>query len=189
MIPFAMRLALTAAAAAGALASAASAQAVATAPSGAPFALPFGPVPEEIHGVACEPHAGDADFAPSLWCKPVEMTKQPSIFVSVADWRAQPTRSELIAHMREAFHERPMFNVIREEDFAPPADPGAVGFRALYQTELGNRYVWAVLSKGKLIRVIATVFAPTDFGAMTTDIERKVFGAPAPSGAAKKEKP
>ena len=187
MIRFAVRVALTAVAATAAFASAASAQTVPAAPPGETFALPFGPVPEEIHGVACEPRAGDADFAPSLWCEPARIMEQPSIFVSVADWRSQPTRTELIAHMREAFHERPMFNVIREEAFAPPADPGAVGFRALYQTELGNRYVWAVLSKGKLIRVIATVFAPTDFGAMTTDIERKVFGAPVSSAAAKKE--
>ena len=187
MIRLAVLGVLTVAAASAALASGASAQAIATAPPDATFALPFGPVPEEIHGVPCKPHAGNADFAPSLRCEPAEILEGPSISVSVADWGSQPTRAEMIANMREAFHERAMFNVIREEDFAPPSDPGAVGFRALYQTELGNRYVWAVLSKGKMIRVIAIVFAPTDFGAMTTDIETKIFGVPASSAAAAKD--
>ncbi|PTD17573.1 hypothetical protein CV103_17445 [Sphingomonas fennica] len=61
-----------------------------------------------------------------------------------------------------------------------PSDPEAVGFRGLYQTELGNRYVWVVLSRGKMIRVVAAVFAPTDFAAMTADIEWKIFGVPNP---------
>ena len=142
------------------------------------FSLPFGPVPTEIFGVPCEARPGDEHFAPSLRCSPADIMRQPSINVSVADWRSRPTRAEMIANMREAFHERAMFNVIREEDFAPPADPEAVGFRGLYQTELGNRYVWAVLSRGKMIRVIVTVFAPTDFAAMVADVEHKIFGVP-----------
>ena len=84
----------------------------------------------------------------------------------------------MIANMREAFHERAMFKVVREEDFVLASDPEAVGFRALYQTDMGNRYVWAVLSRGTMVRVIATVYAPADFAAMTADIESKVFGVP-----------
>ena len=162
-----------------ALATGASAQSAPTELAGDnAFSLPFGPVPAEIFGVPCEPRPGDANFAPSLRCSPANVMERPSISVTVADWRSQPTRAEMIANMREAFHERPIFNVIREENFAPPSDPEAVGFRGLYQTELGNRYVWAVLSRGKMIRVIAAVFAPTDFAAMTADIERKIFGVP-----------
>jgi hypothetical protein len=169
-------------------ASGAPAQAVPPEPPGEAFSLPFGPVPAEIHGVACKSQAGDADFAPSLRCFATDPLKQPSMNVSVADWRSRPTRAEMIAHTREAFHERSMFNVIREEGFVPPSDPDAVGFRGLYQTELGNRYVWTVLSKGKLIRVVATVFAPTDFDAMTQDIESKIFGVPASAATAEKDK-
>lgn len=142
------------------------------------FSLPFGATPSEIFGVPCKAIQGDANFAPSLQCYPAETLKKPSISVIVADWKSHPSRAEIIGKVREAFHERPIFNVIREESFAPPGDPEAVGFRALYQTDLGNRYVWAVLSRGKMIRAIATVFAPADFAAMTADIEWKVFGVP-----------
>ena len=142
------------------------------------FSLPFGTVPAEIFGVPCEARPGDENFAPSLTCFPADIMRQPSISVSVADWRSQPTRAEMIAMVREAFHERPIFNVIREENFAPPSDREAVGFRALYQTELGNRYVWAVLSRGKMIRVTVAVFAPIDFAAMIADVELKIFGIP-----------
>jgi hypothetical protein len=179
------RAALRLAALAGAgatLASGASMPAVAQ--PGAPFAPPFGPVPKEIHGVACEARAGDADFAPSLRCAAADPMKQPSISVAVSDRPRPPTRAELVANERLAYQNRPIFNVIREEDFAPPADPGAIGFRGLYQTELGNRYVWAVYSKGKLIRVLVIVFAPTDFAAMTADIEGKIFGV-SPTAAGK----
>lgn len=167
-----------------ALATDASAQPAPTDPAGGnSFSLPFGAVPAEIFGAPCEAHPGDANFAPSLRCEPADMMERPSISVTVADWRSRPTRAEMIANMREAFHERAMFNVIREEDFAPPGDPEAVGFRALYQTDLGNRYVWAVLSRGRMIRVIATVFAPADFAAMIADIEWKIFGVPTPPAA------
>lgn len=165
---------------AAALATGASAQPAPREPAGDMFSLPFGAVPREIFGVPCEPRPGDSNFAASLRCLPANMMERPSITVSVADWRSQPTRAEIIADMRATFHERPIFNVIREENFAPPGDPEAVGFRGLYQTELGNRYVWAVLSRGKMIRVIAAVFAPADFAAMTADIEWKVFGVPLP---------
>lgn len=162
------------------LATGASAQSAAREQAGDTLSLPFGVVPREIFGVPCESVPGDSNFAASLRCFPANMMERPSITVSVADWRSQPTRAEIIASMREAFHERPIFNVIREENFAPPSDPEAVGFRGLYQTELGNRYVWAVLTRGKMIRVIAAVFAPTDFATMTADIEFKIFGVPLP---------
>ena len=86
----------------------------------------------------------------------------------------------MIANMREAFHERAMFNVIREVDFSLPSDPESVGFKALYQTELGNRYVWALRTKGKMIRVIVTVFAPTNFAVLIGEVEEKVFGLSRP---------
>lgn len=139
------------------------------------FSLPFVDVPSEIFGVPCKAEPGDANFAASLRCLPSNLMERPSITVSSANWRSQPTRAEMIANMREAFHERSL-KVVREEDFAPPLVPEAIGFRGFYQTDLGNRYVWAVLAKGKMIRVIATVFAPTDYAAMTADIERKIFG-------------
>lgn len=145
-------------------------------PPGQAFALPFGPVPDEINGTPCRPQTGDENFAPSLRCTPAQIDKQPLIAVSVADWKSQPTEAEMAADMREAFHERRIFNIIREETFRPPSDPDAVGYRGVYQTEMGNRYVWAVCSKGKMIRVTAAVFAPTDTAAMSADIERKVFG-------------
>jgi hypothetical protein len=182
--PAALRLAAFAVASAT-LASGASAQAPAP---GAAFALPFGPVPKEIHGAPCEAKAGDADFAPSLKCRGTDMLKQPSISVAVVDRPSRPTRAELIENERRAFRNRPIFNVIREEDFVPPGDPDALGYRALYQTDFGNRYVWAVHSKGKLVRVLVLVFAPTDFPAMIADIEGKVFGVPAPLAAAGKDK-
>lgn len=142
--------------------------------------LPFGSVPAEIFGVPCKNEPGDANFAASLRCFPANFMEKPSINVSVANWRSEPSQAEMIANMREAFHERSLFKVIREETFAPPSDPMAVGFRGLYQTELGNRYVWAVRSKGKMVRVVAAVFAPIDANAMMTDIERKIFGVPVP---------
>jgi len=156
--------------------------------AGAEFSLPFGPVPAEIDGVPCRPLKGHGDFAPSLLCDPAKPMEQPTINLSVADWRSHPSRAELIAHMREAFHERTIFNVIREEPFAPPGDPEAVGFRAYYQTEFGNRYVWAVLTRGKLIRVIAAVFAPTDLEALKGDVELKVFAVAAAPVAPRKDK-
>jgi hypothetical protein len=179
-------LRLTAFAAAIALGSGASAQA--PAPSGAAFALPFGPVPKEIHGAPCEAKAGEANFAPSLKCRGTDMLKQPSISVAVVDRPGRPTRAELVENERRAFQNRPIFNVIREEDFVPPGDPDAIGYRALYQTDFGNRYVWAVHSKGKLVRVLVLVFSPTDFGAMIADVESKVFGVPAPLAGAGKDK-
>lgn len=148
----------------------------------ATLSMPFGPVPAEIFGVPCEVRPGDANFAPSLDCSPANVMERPSINVSVADWRSRPTREQMVASAREAYHERAMFNVIREEPFAPPADPEAVGFRGAYQTELGNRYVWYVLSRGKMIRVSVAVFAQTDIRAMIADIESRVFGVPPPSG-------
>lgn len=145
------------------------------------LSMPFGgPVPAEIFGIPCKANPGTADFAPHLICMPADMMKQPSISVSVAEWKSHPSRAEIIALVREAFHERSMFNVIREEAFTPPGDPEAVGFRALYQTDLGNRYVWAVLSRGRMIRVTVMVLARTDFAAMTADIEAKVFAVPRP---------
>ena len=172
---------LATALAAAAWATAASAQA------GAVFALPAAPVPAEIHGVACEPRPGEERFAPSLKCRPKDALKQPSFSVAVYDLPTQPSREELIATERRAFQNRPIFNVIREEEFAPPSDPEAVGMRGLYQTEFGNRYVWAVHSRGKLVRVLAMVFGPTDFPAMIADVESKVFGVPAPPAAAAKD--
>jgi hypothetical protein len=166
-----------------ALASAAAAQA-----PGTPFALPFGPVPKDIHGAPCEAKAGEPNFAPSLKCRGTDMLKQPSISVAVADQPVRPTRAQLIENERRAFQNRPIFNVIREEDFLPPGDPGAIGYRALYQTDFGNRYVWAVHSKGKLVRVLVLVFSPTDFPAMIADVEAKVFGVPAPPAGAAKDK-
>lgn len=147
---------------------------------GATIDLPFGGVPTEIFGIPCKNDPGDAHFAASLRCFPANSMEKPSINVSVANWRSEPSQAEMIANMREAFHERSLFKVIREETFAPPSDPMAVGFRGLYQTELGNRYVWAVRSKGKMVRVIAAVFAPIDANAMMTDIEQKIFGVPVP---------
>lgn len=160
----------------------------APAPSGADFALPFGPVPKEIHGAPCEARAGDADFAPSLRCRGPDMMKLPAISVAVIDRPERPTRADLAAFERRAFQNRPIFNVIREEDFVPPGDPEAIGYRAFYQTDFGNRYVWAVHSRGKLVRVLVLVFGPTDFEAMIADIEGKVFGVPSPLAAAVKDK-
>ncbi|HEY0027752.1 MAG TPA: hypothetical protein VGC35_07765 [Allosphingosinicella sp.] len=187
MISLSVRHAVALLVACAALTPAASAQEMPQGPVGKAFALPFGPVPSELHGVACEAQPGNADFAPSLRCSAQDPLKQPSISVAVADQPNRPTRAALIANERSAFQNRPIFNVIREEDFVPPGDPAAIGYRALYQTELGNRYVWAVHSNGKLVRVLVIVFAPTDFAAMITDIESKVFGVAASSAAAAKE--
>ncbi|HEX8241621.1 MAG TPA: hypothetical protein VF574_17935 [Allosphingosinicella sp.] len=140
------------------------------------LSLPSGSIPARIFGIDCEARDGDSTSDPSLRCDPPDLLKTPSISAVSGPWKRQMTRAEMIALMREAFHERTMFNVIREEPFEPTADPKAVGFRALYQTDLGNRYVWALLSEGRFTRVIATVFAPADFAAMTADIEAKVFG-------------
>ena len=148
------------------------------------LALPSGIIPKQIFGIDCKARDSDAYSDPTLMCEPADITRQPSISVVSAIWKRQMSRADLIAHMREAFHERPMFNVIREEPFAPPGDPQAVGFRALYQTELGNRYVWSVLSGGRYTRVMVHVFAPADFAAMQADIEAKVFGVAAPKAAA-----
>lgn len=166
--------------AATAFATSAAAQPVPEAQVGDALSLPFGVVPREIFDVPCTVEPGNADVAPSLRCEPANILDRPSIAVSVADWKSHPSRAEIIANVREAFHERPMLNVIREENFVPPGDLDAVGFRALYQTDLGNRYVWAVLSRGKMMRVVAFVFAPGDFAAMTADIEWKLFGVPPP---------
>ncbi|HEU0099876.1 MAG TPA: hypothetical protein VFQ67_14020 [Allosphingosinicella sp.] len=159
-----------------------------TSSPGAAFALPFGPVPKEIFGVPCEARPGDAEFAPSLKCNGKDALKEPGISVAVSDLPTRPTRADLIARERKAFQYRPIFNIIREEDFTPPGDPGAIGFRALYQTDFGNRYVWAVHSRGKLIRVLVLVFSPMDFAAMTADVEAKVFGLPPAPAAAWKDK-
>jgi hypothetical protein len=164
------------------------ASAQAPASPGAPFALPFGPVPKEIYGAPCEAKGGEPNFAPSLKCRGTDMLKQPSISVAVVDQPSRPTRAELIENERRAFQNRPIFNVIREEDFVPPGDPGAIGYRAFYQTDFGNRYVWAVHSRGKLIRVLVLIFSPTDFPAMIADVEGKVFGVPSPIAAAGKDK-
>ena len=178
--PFKFAVTWAVIAAAAAFAPNAGAQTASEEQAGDTFRLPFGAAPSEIFGVPCKLVPGDADFAPSLRCNSADPLKQPSIGISVADWKSHPSRAEMIANFREAFHERSIFNVIREENFAPPDDPEAVGFRALYQTELGNRYVWAVLSKGKMTRVLVTAFAPADFAAMTADIEWKIFGVPRP---------
>jgi hypothetical protein len=180
------RLLVFAAAAVG-FASAASAQPAAGDAAARPLELPFGPIPKEIHGVACEVRPGNADFAPSLNCAARDPLKQPSISVAVSDARAGLIRADLAANERRAFQGRPIFNVVREEGFVPPADPSAIGYRALYQTELGNRYVWAVASKGKLVRVLVIVFAPTDFGAMIRDVEAKVYGVGASPPAAQRD--
>jgi hypothetical protein len=140
------------------------------------LSLPSGSIPSRIFGIDCKQQDGDSSSDPSLRCDPADLLKLPSIGIVSGPWKRQMTRAEMIALMREAFHERTMFNVIREEPFAPTADPKAVGFRALYQTDLGNRYVWGLLSEGRFTRVIATVFAPADFATMTADIEAKVFG-------------
>jgi hypothetical protein len=169
---------------AAALVSGASAQPAATEPgeTNSAFSLPSGAIPSEIFGVPCVTRPGDANFVPYLDCTPADMMEKPSIRVTVGDWRSRPTREQMIAAAREAYHERAMFNVIREEPFAPPGDPEAVGFRGAYQTELGNRYVWYVLTRGKMIRAAAAVFAQTDVAAMITDIEWKIFGVPPRSG-------
>jgi len=178
--PFKFAVTWTVIAAAAAFAPNAGAQAASEEQAGATFRLPFGAAPSEIFGVPCKLVPGNADFAPSVRCNSADPMKQPSIAISVADWKSHPSRAEMIANFREAFHERSIFNAIREENFAPPDDPEAVGFRALYQTDLGNRYVWTVLSKGKMIRVLVTAFAPADFAAMTADIEWKIFVVPRP---------
>ncbi|WP_211314323.1 hypothetical protein, partial [Sphingomonas fennica] len=102
------------------LATGASAQPAPGEQVGDTFSLPFGAVPREIFGVLCESEPGDSNFAATLKCFPTNMMERPSITVSVADWRSQPTRAEIIANTREAFHERSIFNVIREDNFAPP---------------------------------------------------------------------
>jgi hypothetical protein len=186
MIRQARMAALTLASALAGFAPAA-AQGVGSAPSSQTLVLPFGPVPAELHGVACEARPGDAHFSPHLKCSAKDPLKQPSISVAVADQPVPPTRAELMARERRAFEHRPIFNVVREGDFVPPGDPEAIGYRALYQTEMGNRYVWAAWSKGKLVRVLVIVFAPTDFPAMIADIEAKIFGMPRVSPAARKD--
>lgn len=170
---------IVASAALGLFAATASAQSISEPTEAATLKLPFGAVPAEIFGVPCQSVPARPHFAPYLECKTADPMARPSISISVADWRGEPSQADMIASMRESFHDRSIFK-FHEVAFAPPGDPMAVGFRGRYQTDLGNRYVWAVRTGGKMIRVIVIAFAPFDVRAMTADIEWKIFGVPVP---------
>lgn len=140
--------------------------------------LPSGSVPTQIFGVACKPQDGNANFMPSLMCLATDYRKQPSISVTSGNWKRELSHAQLVDRMREPYHERAMFKVIREEAFVVADDPNALGIRALYETEMGVRFVWALLSRGKMTHASASAYAPADFKTMTADIEAKIFGAP-----------
>lgn|GEM_PF-2065912 len=138
--------------------------------------LPSGNIPKQIFGVDCTQLDGDEHFGPSLRCFPTDIMKLPSIGVAVIKTEREWDRPKLIERMRSAYHESELFNVIREEPFQITDDAHEVGVRALYQTNLGNRYVWSIVSEGKIITVTAGVFSKVNFGKMISDIELKVFG-------------
>lgn len=168
-------LTLAAASAAACLAAVcsplAAAQTAPAAPIAEPFSLPFGPVPSTLHGVPCTV-SGEAGLA----CFPADVTTQPVIGVTVSDWTRPLSRQDLVRFVEDTIYEGSPGKLLQRVDFAPPADPDATGFRALYQTSAGNHHVWAVVSHGKLVIAIAITPAPDAFAAMDRDIERKIFG-------------
>ena len=140
--------------------------------------LPSGTVPETIFGVPCKFHAGNRDFAPTLQCLPDDIINQPSIVVTVKTLAEPQTRADMEAHFREGLHERMILRVFDKGDFTLENDQESVGFKALYQTDVGNRYVWSVFSKGRKIVVVATILSSVDIDALVRDIETKIFRAP-----------
>jgi hypothetical protein len=148
----------------------------AEAPS-AHFIVPSGSVPTEIFGNKCVKRAGDANFAPMLSCKANNVAEHPSISVSVVQNKCDKTQEQMIVASRNQYNDgTPFFKVVSEVSFVSETAPDEVGFRAFYQTSLGNRYVWHVCGNGKLTRVLAQIFSPTDNDALANEIEDKVFG-------------
>ncbi|WP_435419302.1 hypothetical protein WAB17_07045 [Parerythrobacter aurantius] len=140
--------------------------------------LPSEIVPETIFGVPCKFHAGNQDFAPTLQCLPNDIINQPSIVVTVKTLAEPQTRADMEARFREGLHERMILRVVDKGDFTLENDQESVGFKALYQTDVGNRYVWSVLSKGRKIVVVATILSYVDIDALVRDIETKIFRSP-----------
>ena len=80
----------------------------------------------------------------------------------------------------------PFFRVVWEKAFNPETVVNGVGFKGFYQKAMGNRYSWATCGGGKLTKVLAIMFAPTDNEALKAEIELKVFGVDSPASNAPK---
>jgi hypothetical protein len=89
---------------------------------------------------------------------------------------AQATYEELVAQMRESFHESGPLKVIKEERFAPATAPDAVGLRAEYRTGTGYKFTWSVSYDGAFTRVLMTVFGKPDRKKIEPEILAKIFG-------------
>jgi hypothetical protein len=139
--------------------------------------FPNGQVPHEIFGNTCTEHKLSSNTnSYLLHCKPRNLMERPSINVIIRRMDKPETYQEMIANTQSAFHERSMFNIVREESIGLEGKPEAFGFRAIYQTEMGNRYVWSLQQNGYLLTTMATIFAPTDNAKLKQDVESKVYG-------------
>jgi hypothetical protein len=139
---------------------------------------PTGQLPKEIFGIPCS----EEKYVPSidshiLFCFPEKIFEDPTIGVIIRRIEKAENLQEMIADAREAYHESGILKVVREEKMGLEGKSAAFGFRAIYQTNNGNRFVWVLQQDGYIKTVSVSILAPTNYEKLIQDVENTVYGA------------